>query len=66
MTLGDALHPVGSPIAHVYFPESGMVSMLTVMKSGELIETAIIGDEGVVGAWVAIDGLHHGQFARSP
>ena len=30
--------------------------MLTVMKSGEQIETAIVGNEGVVGAWVAIDG----------
>ncbi len=58
MTLGDFLHPVGSPIKHVYFPESGMVSMLTVMKSGEQIETAIIGNEGVVGGWVAIDGAN--------
>jgi len=33
-----------------------MVSILTVMKSGEQIETAIIGREGVVGGWVAIDG----------
>ena len=30
--------------------------MLTVMKSGEQIETAIIGREGVVGAWVSING----------
>jgi CRP-like cAMP-binding protein len=56
LTRGDALHPVGGPIKHVYFPEGGMISILTVMKSGELIETAIIGREGVVGGWVAIDG----------
>jgi CRP-like cAMP-binding protein len=56
LTLGKALHPVGVPIEQVYFPESGMVSMLTVMKSGEQIETAIIGNEGVVGGWLAIDG----------
>jgi hypothetical protein len=58
MTLGQLLHPVGEPIEHVYFPESGMVSMLTVMKSGEQIETAIIGREGVIGGWVAIDGVN--------
>ena len=58
MTLGQFLHPVGEPIEHVYFPESGMVSMLTVMKSGEQIETAIIGREGVIGGWVAIDGVN--------
>ena len=33
MTKGDLLHPVAAPIEHVYFPDSGMVSMLTVMKS---------------------------------
>lgn len=55
MKLGDLLHPAGSPILHLYFPERGMVSMLTVMRSGEQIETAIIGNEGVVGGWVAID-----------
>ena len=56
MTRGDLLHPVAAPIEHVYFPDSGMVSMLTVMKSGEQIETAIIGSEGVVGAWVSMNG----------
>jgi CRP-like cAMP-binding protein len=56
MTRGEFLHPVGVPIEHVYFPDGGMVSMLTVMKTGEQIETAIIGSEGVVGGWVAIDG----------
>jgi CRP-like cAMP-binding protein len=56
MTRGELLHPVGAPIKQVYFPESGMVSMLTVMKSGEQIETAIIGSEGVVGGWVANNG----------
>jgi CRP-like cAMP-binding protein len=55
MIRGEFLHPVGVQIKHVYFPDSGMVSMLTVMKSGEQIETAIIGSEGVVGGWVAID-----------
>jgi CRP-like cAMP-binding protein len=58
MTRGASLHPVGSPIEHVYFPVSGMVSMLSVTKSGEQIETAIIGNEGVVGGWVAIDGAN--------
>jgi CRP-like cAMP-binding protein len=52
------LHPPGQPIKHVYFPDSGMVSMLTVMQSGEQIETAVIGSEGVAGGWVAIDGAN--------
>jgi CRP-like cAMP-binding protein len=32
-----------------------MISMLTVMSTGEQIETAIIGSEGVSGGWVAFD-----------
>jgi CRP-like cAMP-binding protein len=56
LTRGHVLHPPGEPVKHVYFPVSGMVSMLTVMKSGEQIETAIIGSEGVAGGWVAFDG----------
>jgi CRP-like cAMP-binding protein len=55
MTLSHVLHQAGAPIRHIYFPESGMVSIIAVMKSGEQIETAIIGNEGVIGGWVAID-----------
>jgi len=33
-----------------------MVSLLTVMTTGEQIETAVIGNEGVVGSWVALNG----------
>lgn len=58
MTRGEVLHPVGASIEHVYFPESGMVSMLTIMRSGEQIETAIVGSEGVIGGWVAINGAN--------
>jgi CRP-like cAMP-binding protein len=55
---GDVLHQARAAIEHVYFPLSGMVSLLTVMQSGEAIETAIVGREGVVGASVA-DGNGH-------
>jgi CRP-like cAMP-binding protein len=58
LTRGRVLHPPGEPIKQVYFPDSGMISMLTVMQSGEQIETAIIGSEGVAGGWVAIDGAN--------
>jgi hypothetical protein len=50
MTLGQLLHPVREPIKHVYFPESGMVSTLTVMKSGEQIETS-----GLLGGKCKVD-----------
>jgi hypothetical protein len=39
----------GGEIEQVYFPLSGMVSLLSVMHSGEAIETGIVGADGVVG-----------------
>src|SRR5258707_10346903 len=35
---------------HVYFPQSGMLSLLAVLRDGKAIETATVGREGVVGA----------------
>jgi CRP-like cAMP-binding protein len=56
MAQGHVLHPAGAQIDHVYFPLSGMISVLAVMKTGEQIETAIIGREGVAGASIGSDG----------
>jgi CRP-like cAMP-binding protein len=39
------LHESGDPIERVYFPVSGMISLLAVMQSGEAIETGIVGAE---------------------
>ena len=50
------LHASGAPIEQVYFPLSGMVSVLALMRTGELIETAIVGREGVIGAAVGTNG----------
>jgi CRP-like cAMP-binding protein len=56
MQLGTVLHAPGASIEHVYFPLSGMVSLLAVMRTGEQIETAIVGREGVVGASIGSGG----------
>jgi CRP-like cAMP-binding protein len=50
---GHVLHQPRDPIEHVYFPLSGMVSLLVIMRSGEAIETGVVGREGVVGGSVA-------------
>jgi len=41
-------HP-GDPIEHVYFPRSGVISLLMTAQGGRAIETGIIGREGLVG-----------------
>jgi CRP-like cAMP-binding protein len=57
MVRGAVLHPPDEKISEVYFPLSGMVSLLAVMKSGEQIETGIIGREGIVGG-----SIRHGDW----
>src|SRR5262249_7077901 len=47
---GAMLHEVGQEIEHVYFPHSGMVSLVAVMQNGATVETATIGRAGVIGA----------------
>ncbi len=54
---GLVFHQPGDEIEHVYFPHTGMVSLLAVMKDGRAVETAVVGREGVVGAIAGL-GLH--------
>lgn len=44
----------GSP-GHVYFPRSGVVSLLYVMDDGDTGEIAMVGNEGLVGVSVVVD-----------
>lgn len=57
---GQVLHDTGGEIEHVYFPHSGMVSIVVVMPDGETVETATIGREGAVGLAVGL-GLHQAR-----
>ena len=47
---GTLLQEAQAPIEQVYFPHEGMVSLLAIMSDGQAIETATVGNEGVVGA----------------
>ncbi len=46
----ELLHETQDEIEQIYFPHSGMVSLLAVTDDGEAIETAAIGSDGVIGA----------------
>jgi hypothetical protein len=41
---------VGGEIERIYFPHTGMVSLVAVMQSGATVETATIGRAGIIGA----------------
>ena len=46
---GVVLFEVGQPIDRVYFPHSGVVSLVVPLESGETIELAMVGRESLVG-----------------
>jgi CRP-like cAMP-binding protein len=54
---GIVLAEPGDEFDHVYFPNSGMLSLLAVMKDGKAIETATVGREGLVGGMAGL-GLY--------
>ncbi|MFG3592395.1 Crp/Fnr family transcriptional regulator [Bradyrhizobium sp. RDI18] len=43
-------------IKHVYFPAGGVVSLVVTLESGEMVEAAMVGADGIVGASAALDG----------
>jgi len=50
---GDRLTEAGAPIEYVFFPQSGLVSLVVVLNTGEHIEAAMIGRGSALGAGVA-------------
>jgi CRP-like cAMP-binding protein len=51
---GTILQEQGAPVTRVYFPLMGIVSLVSVMENGQIVETAIIGRDGAVGAFVGL------------
>jgi len=50
LKLGEVLQEPGEHFNQVYFPQTGMISLLAVMENGMAVETATVGREGAVGA----------------
>jgi CRP-like cAMP-binding protein len=43
-------------IGYVYFPTGAVVSLVVTLSTGEIIEAAMVGADGVLGASAALDG----------
>jgi CRP-like cAMP-binding protein len=56
LPLKQYLHKAGERIDHVYFPGGGFCSMVTELTTGDMIEIATIGREGIVGASAMLKG----------
>jgi CRP-like cAMP-binding protein len=52
--LDDVVCDAGGLLQHAYFPEGGVLSLLTVLENGDAIETANIGREGAFGLFAAM------------
>lgn len=49
LRMRETLQEAGDPTEYVYFPTSGIVSMLTVLENGMMVEFATVGREGTTG-----------------
>ena len=52
----EILFEVGDPIHQVYFPHSGIVSLVVSLATGETIESGMIGRESLVGGSAGLNG----------
>lgn len=50
------LFETGSSTKNIYFPHSGIISLVVPLSGGQLIEAAMIGRDSIVGASSALDG----------
>jgi len=63
LPFGMVVAETNRPVEHVYFPETGVISLVVEMTVGDMIETAMVGRDGVVNGTSALDGkvaLHRG------
>jgi CRP-like cAMP-binding protein len=56
LPLGAVIYESRGEQAHVYFPASGIVSLLYVMNDGAAAEIAVVGNEGMVGIALFMGG----------
>jgi CRP-like cAMP-binding protein len=55
LELGAVLAGVGEPFAHVYFPETAVISVISHMADGAAVEVGTVGSEGVAGLAVFLE-----------
>lgn len=62
LRMRETLQEAGDPTEYVYFPTSGIISMLTVLENGMMIEFATVGREGTTGIPLIL-GLQESNLA---
>ena len=63
LVFGSVVAETDLPVDRVYFPYTGVISLVVEMTVGDMIETAMVGRDGVANGTSALDGkvaLHRG------
>lgn len=55
LVFGEVIYEPGDLIRHVYFPASGIISLLAVVEGRATLEVGIVGREGMVGLPVFLE-----------
>jgi CRP-like cAMP-binding protein len=50
------LYEAGDPVDRVFFPHSGIISLVVELSGGQAIEAAMIGRDSMLGATAALMG----------
>jgi len=71
LKFGEIVAETDQLVTHVYFPHQCVISLVVEMEVGDMIETAMVGRDGVANGSSALDGkfaLHRGlvQVAGDP
>ncbi|HJS62088.1 MAG TPA: Crp/Fnr family transcriptional regulator [Pseudolabrys sp.] len=53
---GEVLTEAGDEVTRVYFPHSGVISLVVELNIGDMIETAMVGRDGALNLSSALDG----------
>lgn len=48
------LHEPSEKLKHIYFPNSGLVSLIVPMKDGQTVEAGVVGNEGAAGVPIVV------------
>lgn len=54
---GEVLYHPDQPITHAYFPDKGVVSLVSVFQCGGMVEVGMVGNEGMFGVCVFLGSL---------
>ena len=49
LEFGESLFYAHEPLRHVYFPDTGIISLLTHLNGGETLDMGLVGKDGMVG-----------------